>query len=381
MKKIKVAHLLYIIGPAGKEKGVLKIVSMMDKSKFDVDLIVLRDIVYKNLINTRDLNIITLRPVQGNSLKTIPQLREIFKKNRYDIVYTHSWNTLLEGYLAALLARIPIKIHGEHGTFERSYLKDKLQKLLWNRFDTVTVVVGDLEKKLRQIFAYRKNNIKIIYNGADHGKFRPSPEFRETFRKQHGLENNFLVGTVGRFHPIKDHLTLIKGFKHFRSRVLDAKLVLVGGGGKTGEKNKRRYNELTEELGIKDDVVFIPPVSNPEALMNTFDVFVLSSISEGCSNVILEAMACGIPLVVTDTGGNPELVTDNDNGLLFEVGNDRELSEKLLSLHGDPALRQKFSRRGVQLIKERFSLDKTVSNYEALYAALYKQKMNGKAKL
>lgn len=381
MKKIKVAHLLYIIGPAGKEKGVLKIVSMMDKGKFDVDLIVLRDIVYKDLINIKDLNIITLKPVQGNSLKAIPQLREIFKKNRYDIIYTHSWNTLLEGYLAALLAGIPIKIHGEHGTFERSYLKDKLQKLLWKRFDAVTVVVGDLEQKLRQIFAYRKNNIKIIYNGADHGKFCPSAELRETFRKQHGLENNFLVGTVGRFHPVKDHLTLIKGFKHFRSRVPGAKLVLVGGGGKTGEKNKKRYTELIEELGLKDDVVFIPPVSNPEALMNIFDVFVLSSISEGCSNVILEAMACGIPLVVTDTGGNPELVTENDNGLLFEVGNDRELSEKLLSLHGDPELRQKFSRRGVQLIKERFSLDKTVSNYEALYSGLYKQKMNGKADL
>lgn len=381
MKKIKVAHLLYIIGPAGKEKGVLKIVSMMDKSRFDVDLIVLRDIVYKDLINIKGLNIITLKPVRGNSLKAIPQLREIFKKNRYDIIYTHSWNTLLEGYLAALLAGVPIKIHGEHGTFERSYLKDKLQKLLWKRFDAVTVVVGDLEKKLRQIFAYRDNNINIIYNGADHGKFCPSPEFRETFRKQHGLENDFLVGTVGRFHPVKDHFTLIKGFKHFCSRVPGAKLVLVGGGGKTGEKNKKRYEELIGELGLKDEVVFIPPVSNPEALMNIFDVFVLSSISEGCSNVILEAMACGIPLVVTDTGGNPELVTDNDNGLLFEVGNDRELSEKLLSLHGDPGLRQKFSRRGVQLIKERFSLDKTVSNYEALYAGLYKQKMNGKADL
>jgi glycosyltransferase involved in cell wall biosynthesis len=107
----------------------------------------------------------------------------------------------------------------------------------------------------------------------------------------------------------------------------------------------------------------------------------LSSISEGCSNVILEAMACGIPVVVTNTGGNPELVTNNDNGLLFEVGNDRELSEKLFSLHGDPELRQKFSHRGVQLVKEKFSLDKTVSNYEALYAGLYKQKMNGKSDL
>lgn len=378
MRKIRVAHLLYIIGPAGKEKGVLKIVSGMDKSKFEVDLVVLRDIVYRDLIDLDQLNIVQVKSAAGNSLKVIPQLVEIFKKNRYDIIYTHSWNTLVEGYFAAVLAGVPIKIHGEHGTFERSPLKDRLQRLLWKRFDALTVVVGDLGKKLRDIFDYQNDNIKILYNGTDHAKFFPSPEAREKFRRQYGLEKNFLVGTVGRFHPVKDHFTLIKGFKHFRSGVPGAKLLLVGGGGKTGEKNKQLYLQLIEQLDLQDDVLFIPPVSNPEGLMNTLDIFVLSSVSEGCSNVILEAMACGVPVVATNTGGNPELVADRENGLLFEVGNDRELAEKLHSLHADPALRQKFSQRGVQLIKEKFSLDKTVSDYEALYSTLFKQKMNGK---
>jgi glycosyltransferase involved in cell wall biosynthesis len=378
MKKIKVAHLLHLLGPAGKEKGVLKIVSGMDKSRFEVDLIVLRGIMHRDLIDLESLNIIELEQVQGNSIKLVPRLIKILRKNRYDIIYTHSWNTLVEGYIAALSAGIPIKIHGEHGTFERSYLKDKLQKLLWKKFDSVTVVVGDLKNKLIEIFGYKTDNIRIVYNGTDHTKFYPSPELREEFRKKYGLEGYFLVGTVGRFYEIKDHFTLIRGFNHFRSLIPNAKLVLVGGGGREGDKNKERYNQLIKELGLIDDVVFIPPVANPEALMNTFDIFVLSSINEGCSNVILEAMACGIPLVVTDTGGNPELVTDRNNGLLFEVGNYKELAEKLHYLYVHPEEREKFSRRGIQLIKEKFSLKRTILIYEKLYSDLYHQKRNGK---
>jgi hypothetical protein len=118
----------------------------MDQSRFEVDLIVLRGILYQDLIDLKSLNIIELDRVQGNSIKLVPQLVKIFKKNRYDIIYTPG---------------IPIKIHGEHGTFERSYLKDKLQKFLWKHFDAVTVVVDDLEKKLREIFDYKADNIKI----------------------------------------------------------------------------------------------------------------------------------------------------------------------------------------------------------------------------
>jgi glycosyltransferase involved in cell wall biosynthesis len=81
-----------------------------------------------------------------------------------------------------------------------------------------------------------------VYNGTDHAKFYPSQELRKEFRKKYGLDNYFLIGTVGRFYKVKDHFTLIKGFKHFRTQIPNAKLVLVGGGGKEGDKNKVHYS-------------------------------------------------------------------------------------------------------------------------------------------
>lgn len=379
MKKIHLAHLLYFIGPAGKEQGVLKIVSGMDRSRFKVDIIVLQGVRYRELLPMDQFNIIELEGTPANSWKTIWLLAKVLKRNRYDMVYTHSWNTLLEGYLAARLAKIPLLIHGEHGTFERSFMKDRVQKYLWQRFDAVTVVVGDLEKKLRHSFGYRKNNITVLYNGIDPDRFYPSPEFREKYRQQYGLEGSFVVGSMGRFHPVKDHFTLIKAFRRFREKIPAAKLVLVGGGGSAGEEMKRRYQELITQLSLQEQVQFIPPVSNPEALLNMFDLFVLSSISEGCSNVILEAQACGVPVLATDTGGNPELVIHQENGLLFPVGDEQTLAEQLHLLYSDKALRQKFSVQALARVREKFSLRNTVSAYQQLYWNLYQSKMNGKA--
>ena len=378
MTRIKVAHLLHIVGPAGKEQGVLKIVSGMDPEKFEVDIIVMKDVRYPELLDLERFNIVRLKQVSGNSLKQVPALAEVLKQNRYDVIYTHSWNTLLEGYLAAKWAKVPVKIHGEHGTFERSSLKDHLQRWVWGKFDAVTVVVGDLAQKLREEFDYRKHNIAVVYNGTDHTRFHPSPEDRERYRREFKLEDSFLVGTVGRFHPVKDHFTLIRGFARFQQQVPEARLALVGGGGETGETYKRRYEALVKELGIAEKVIFIPPTSQPEQLLNMFDVFVLSSISEGCSNVILEAMSCGIPVIATDTGGNPELVAENETGLLFPVGDAAALAEQLRRLHADPALRQRFSAAGLQRIRESFSLARTVANYEQLFSDLYQQKTNGK---
>lgn len=380
MNKIHLAHLLYFIGPAGKEQGVLKIVSGMDRSRFKVDIIVLQGVRYRELLPMDQFNIVELEGTPANSWKTTRMLAEVLKRNRYDIVYTHSWNTLLEGYLAARLAKIPVLIHGEHGTFERSFMKDRVQKWLWQRFDAVTVVAGDLEKKLRGSFSYRKNNITILYNGIDPARFYPSPEFREKYRKQYGLEGNFVIGALGRFHPVKDHFTLIKAFRRFREKTPAAKLVLVGGGGGAGEEMKRRYQDLIAQLNLQESVLFIPPVSNPETLLNMFDIFVLSSVSEGCSNVILEAQACGVPVIATDTGGNPELVRHQENGLLFPVGDEQTLTEELHRLCSDKALREHYSRQALERVREKFSLTSAVSGYEQLYSALYHSKMNGKVR-
>ena len=183
MSRIKIAHLVNVLGPAGKERGILKIVSQMDQTKFDVHIIVMTVIHYPELLNLEQFTVHQVDKDELNNLKKVPKLARLLKKYQFDAIYTHSWNTLLEGYLAALLARTPIKIHGEHGTFVRSPFRDKLQKWLWGRFDAITVVAGDLGTQMRKDFNYHKDNIHVLYNGINHQQFFQNPNLRDEFRK------------------------------------------------------------------------------------------------------------------------------------------------------------------------------------------------------
>lgn len=372
MKKIKIAHLVNQLYYAGKEAGIIKISSKINPDLFDIEIVVLGKVSKTDRFGDDSLPTIELNKPPGNSVKILYQLASIFRRKKYHIIYTHAWNTLLEGYLPAVAAGVPAKIHGEHGTFERSAVKDKLQKTIWNRFDAVTVVAGDLKKKMQHDFSYTQDNIHVIHNGIDAGRFHPDSAARAAFRRQYQLENKFVVGTVGRYHAVKDHPTLIRGFALFKKKCPHAKLVLVGS--EKGDKMQQKYTTLTRELAIADDVLFLPAMAHVEHAVNSFDTFVLSSISEGCSNVILEALACGVPVVATRAGGNTELIQEPETGILFEVGNPEALATCLSSIQEHEPLRLKLQKNGPVHIAKKFTIEKTVSNYENLYQNLYESR-------
>jgi glycosyltransferase involved in cell wall biosynthesis len=105
-------------------------------------------------------------------------------------------------------------------------------------------------------------------------------------------------------------------------------------------------------------------------MLNAMDVYVLPSISEGISNSLLEAMATGLPIIATSTGGNPEVVVDGDSGLLFAVHGCEELADKLLGLRASKDLCIRLGERALRRIKESFSIDSMVGNYARMYESL-----------
>ena len=105
-------------------------------------------------------------------------------------------------------------------------------------------------------------------------------------------------------------------------------------------------------------------------LLNAMDVYVLSSLTEGISNSLLEAMATGLPVVATETGGNPEVVVDGDSGLLFTVGDDSRLKEHLLALESRREWRWQIGQRARRRVRDEFSIDSMVRKYEEVYESL-----------
>ena len=117
-------------------------------------------------------------------------------------------------------------------------------------------------------------------------------------------------------------------------------------------------------------MAFLGSSNRVAEMLNAMDVFVLPSISEGISNSLLEAMATGLPVVATATGGNPEVVVDGDSGLLFPVGDSGGLADKLLGLGAGKDLRFQLGERALRRAKENFSIDSMVRNYAQLYESL-----------
>src|SRR5699024_10357867 len=148
---------------------------------------------------------------------------------------------------------------------------------------------------------------RCLPNGVDCERYRPLDKVaRQAGRLDHGLSPTaYLIGCVARLVPVKRHVDLIKGFAAVADRFPDAELVLVGGGPLNEELERDVHR-----LGVAERVRFFGEGQQMEQLLPLFDAFALASWTEGLSNAILEAMACGLPIVATRVGGNPELIQD-----------------------------------------------------------------------
>jgi glycosyltransferase involved in cell wall biosynthesis len=143
------------------------------------------------------------------------------------------------------------------------------------------------------------------------------------------------------------------------------RLVMVG----DGPLRSTLENQI-ERLDLGSHVLMTGDRSDIPQLMKTMDIFVLPSLAEGISNTVLEAMATGLPVVATRTGGNPELVSSEISGLLFPVGDSESLAEALLTLIASPQLRKGMGENALERIKMQFFWDNTVSEYLGVYDQL-----------
>ncbi len=370
--KIKIVHLVNYLAPAGKEVGIVKLLNALNDD-FEPVLVVLGkvyDALGLNLVKTR---LIELGKGQGNDFSLVPKLKKIFKEVNPHIVHTHSWGTLVEGVLAAKWARVPIIIHGEHGTFHKDFKRKWVQKIFFPLSDQILSVSALLADQLSRDLGLRRARILPILNGVDVQKFAPDAAKRKQYRTQWGFgQNDVLIGTVGRPMKVKNHQLMIRALKHLRDQGYPVHFVIVGDTPLRSLKDE--LVALAQSLGVADRVHFLGFQSDVPGYLNMFDIFVLPSLSEGCSNVIQEAMATGLPVVASRVGGNPELIEDGVTGLLFESNNTEALTAALRRLLDDTQTAETLGKNALRRARERFSLEKMVENYSAVYYRLLKEK-------
>ncbi len=285
-------------------------------------------------------------------------MRRVLTEVRPDVVCAHQYTPYSYAAMAVPTVRprpgLVFIEHGRHYPDTRRPKRVLANNLLFLRYtQRVIAVCGYIKALLVANEGIPADRIDVVYNGVDPTRFDPAapdpPDPVET-RASMGLRPEHQVVTcVARFHPVKDHPTLVRAFARVAKTMPDARLALVGGGDKAPLLN------LVTELGIADRVVFPGVRRDIPAVYAASDLFAMSSKSEGTSVTLLEAMLSERPAVVTDVGGNPEIVDPGVTGLLTPRGDDAAMADALQTLLGDPVRRREMGARGRRRVLARFT--------------------------
>jgi glycosyltransferase involved in cell wall biosynthesis len=206
-------------------------------------------------------------------------------------------------------------------------------------------------------------NVAVIYNGIDPGPL-PDAQGRIAARKQLGVPaDSLVIGTIGRLDPVKDLATLLRALAQC-SQEVQALLVIIGDG-----PERPALEALARELSVDSRVQFLGHRDDARQWLPACDVYVNSSVSEGVSLTILEAMAAGLPVIATRVGGTPEVVT-GECGLLVPARDAGALARALSELHRDLPRRASFGRAARSRVETHFTLDRMVREYADVYRSL-----------
>jgi glycosyltransferase involved in cell wall biosynthesis len=276
----------------------------------------------------------------------------------------------LVGGLLALVARLPIRIMSRRSLNvyqERRRILPAIERMLHR---TMTAILGNsrsVVRQLNQIENVPLTRLGLIYNGIDTRHFSENQRRADT-RGALGLRPDVLaLIMIGNLIPYKGHADLIEAL-HLAAHSLPTewRLFIVGRDDGIGATLRKKV----DEFGLGKNIVFLGQRSDVADLLNACDVGLLCSHQEGFSNSVLESMAAGLPMIVTDVGGNREAVIDGETGLVVPPHDPAKLGEAIVRLCGDGVLRKKLAIAGQSRVKECFSLEECVEKYESLYRTL-----------
>lgn len=368
-----VLHLVYRFDTGGLENGIVNLINHMPGAAYRHAVVALTEAVptFSRRIKRDDVEFISLHKAPGHGLTMYPQLFKLFRRMRPAILHTRNL-AALEFQVPALLAGVPVRLHGEHGRdvgdYDGSSLKYQRLRRAYRPFvQHYFALSRDLARYLVTKVGVPSRRVTQVYNGVDAARFHPAAAGPPRIPGcPFGAPAHWLVGTVGRMQTVKDQPTLARAFVHalelapaLRGRL---RLLMVGDGPLREQVLAILHAAGAADLawlpGERDDV--------PE-VMRGLDCFVLPSLAEGISNTILEAMACGLPVIATEVGGNAELVRHGVTGEVVPAADVQAMALSMVRLAGDPERAAELGRAGRADAEQKYSMQTMVSTYQGVY--------------
>lgn len=368
---MKVLHVVNAYSAGGMENGIANLTHGLYEKGIVTDVCALtRADEFARRLHW-SVNVFELERKKGIDFNVWLKLKQLILKNSYDIIHTHNWTGMIYGVLPSLLAGVPV-IHGEHSElfdWERHSFRIQLRKLFYRWCGIVHVISHAQLLQLQSNKILEGIDALAISNGTDVAKF--SPHNQQKARLQLGLpEDGIMIGIVGRLVETKRHNFLLDSFLEAGKKVHNLHLVIAGSGGNLERQifDNCKYHPLSKRihwLGARDDM---------PSVYNSLNFLIIPSINEGMTNVALEAMACGIPVVANQVCGISQIIDHRYDGVVIPMYAPANLAEAIIEISKNGKELSKLGERARLKIVKHFSLNCMVDQYALAYGKLLNNK-------
>ena len=365
-----VAHVVYRFDVGGLENGVVNLINHMPASAFRHAIISLTEITdFRARITRDDVEFFALNKPPGHGYALFPRMFRLLRELRPAILHTRNL-AALEMTAPAWAAGVQVRIHGEHGRdigdLTGANFPHRLTRRLYRPFVSRYVALSsELASYLHDKVGIPMRQIVRIHNGVDTARFFPSASRAPIRDCPFHEPAHFIFGSVGRMATVKDPLTLARSFVRLRQlepSLCHTRLAIVGGGPLLDPTR-----EVIGAAGLSDSAWLPGERDDVPDVLRGLDVFVLSSLAEGISNTILEAMATGIPVIATNVGGNSELIEDGRTGVIVPSSDPDALAQQMIRMAKDPRAARMAGEAGRARAVACFSIEYMINQYRALY--------------
>ncbi|HEY1939989.1 MAG TPA: glycosyltransferase [Candidatus Angelobacter sp.] len=380
--KIKVCYIIGSLAYGGAEGQVLELIHRIDREQFEPWLVLETEKGIERLNGfrkyVRNLGVV---PIGGRGMvprgyhaaRALGRLSSHLHEIRPDVVHAYLPACVIYAGVGRALKIFPPVIASRRSLVDcyrpNSRLGAVADKMATRASDFVLGNSRAIIEEVVKLDGVPESRTQVIYNGVDAQRF--SPARRPEVRAQFGWNQDHLVfGIVANFTAYKRHLDFVRAASLIHGSMPQARFLLVG----EDRGQMSAVRGAIAEAGLGPFTTIVPGTTTPELAFAAMDIYLCTSETEGFSNVLLEAMATGLPVISTHVGGNPEAVEEGVNGILVPAHAPETMARAALELARNPERLRRWSQNSRRKVEEAFSLEKMVQAHEDLYRRVVQQK-------
>jgi len=354
---MKIVQVMPDFGLAGAETMVENLSCGLAAEGCDVLVISFFDLhtAITERIENRGIKIKYLGKKRGFDPSIISKMRKIIKAYQPDVIHTHRY-VLPYAFLASMGFKAK-RVHTVHNVAQKEQTKvgKNINRVLFRYFNVVPVALSkEIQRTIQEVYGLPDNRIPVVFNGIDLS--------RCIVKESYARKDTFTVLHIGRFMDVKNHELLLRSFARFKEQHSDARLQLLGDG-----ELKENMMQLAGQLNITDAVEFAGLQSNVYPWLHNADVFILPSKFEGMPMTLIEAMGTGLPIIASNVGGIPDMLSSQKEALLIEP-KEEKIIEALEMVYSDTKKREYWGRNALQR-SSLFSSQAMARKYLQLYSS------------